>query len=562
MFPIIFASIMGRLMYQIARWKLERGVSLGTLEQLMGSRTLGSTVLTQFELRAFNALSLTLLVAWIFSPLGGQSLLRLLELRSHPVDSSITYYDVEFPTNLAEENTNNSVGDSTYVTALLTPDLIRKDTMDVWGNVKIPFLESYGVPNDSKWQNITRGQNLEYSALVGIPIANISTGNSTFAIESSYVHLECTQPKKAGTAVSYVIATYETLFNETGINATKEQWPANGTWNGFQQNSSQGKGNWNLALDRFVDEMWSSADNQLGPLLVNQTKIKAKPANLFFQGRFIVATDPDRGDIVKSKCKVFQKYVQSKIECSRISPETRQNCSVVAQQPSKKKHLPGSISHLSFPLIFEKISLNLPQAAGDSKSRSDLSLNYIKYSSAFEAITGGTVGLESIAAKVFSLRLSQLINSYLLANQIPMDNLMAGNGNLRANSSAHETATAKIYDLAQFYYVPRFWAAISYISCVVLLVSGTLSVVFAHLAIGPEVLGFASTVIRDSRYMDLHPDIGRMNGVDIAFVLKDERVRYGYTHLTRRQRPLVGVGRQEEIRLIKPNPRGESDAEM
>lgn len=563
MFPIIFASIMGRLMYQIARWKLETGVSLGTLEQLMGSRTLGSTFLTQFELRAFNALSLTLLVAWIFSPLGGQSLLRLLELQSHPVDSSITYYEVEFPSNLTEENIKNSVGDSTFLTALLTPDLIRNDTMDIWGNVKIPFLESYGVPNDSEWQHITPGQNLEYSALVGIPIANISTGNTTFAIESSYVHLECTQPKKAGSAGSYVIATYETLFNATGINSTNNQWPANGTWNGFQQNSSLDNGNWNLALDRFVDEMWRNIDYEFAPLLVNQTKIKAKPANLFFQGRYIAAADTDhgdRGDIVKSKCKVFQKYVQSKIKCSRISPETRQNCSVVAQQPSKKKHLPGSISHLSFPLIFERISLNLPQAAGDSKSRTDLSLNYIKYSSAFKTITGGTVGLESIAAKVFSFRLGQLINSYLLANQIPVENLMAGNGNLHADSSAHETATAKIHDLARFYYVPRFWAAISYISCVVLLVSGVLSVVFAHLASGPEVLGFASTVIRDSRYMDLHPDIGRMNGVDIAFVLKDQRVRYGYTHLTRRQRPLVGVGRQEEIGLIKPNPRRESDA--
>lgn len=371
-------------------------------------------------------------------------------------------------------------------------------------------------------------------------------------------------PEKAGSAGSYVISTYETLFNATGINSTKNQWPANGTWNGFQQNSSLDSGNWNLALDRFVDEMWSNGDDQLGPLLVNQTKIKANPANLFFQGRFIAATKPgfgDLGHIVKSKCKVFQKHVQSKIKCSRISPETRQNCSVVAQQPSKKKHLPGSISYLSFPLIFEKISLNLPQAAGDSKSRSDLSLNYIKYSSAFKTITGGTdVGLEDIAAKVFSFRLGQIINSYLLVNQIPMDNLMAGNGNLHANSSAHETTTAEIHDLARVYYVPRLWAAISYISCVVLLVSGVLSVVFAHLAIGPEVLGFASTVIRDSRYMDLHPDIGRMNGVDIAFVLKDQRVRYGYTHLTRRQRPLVGVGRQEEIRLIKPNPRRESDA--
>lgn len=39
--PIVFASVVGRLMYETARWRLERGASVGSLEQLMGSRTVG-----------------------------------------------------------------------------------------------------------------------------------------------------------------------------------------------------------------------------------------------------------------------------------------------------------------------------------------------------------------------------------------------------------------------------------------------------------------------------------------------------------------------------------------
>lgn len=33
-FPVLFAAIMGRLMYQMSRWMLERGATMGTLEQL------------------------------------------------------------------------------------------------------------------------------------------------------------------------------------------------------------------------------------------------------------------------------------------------------------------------------------------------------------------------------------------------------------------------------------------------------------------------------------------------------------------------------------------------
>ena len=103
-FPILFAAIMGRLMYQIARWKLEKGATMGTLEQLMGSRTIGSTVLTQIQLRTFNVLAVLLVLVWAFSPLGGQSLLRMLDLRLNTVvhPSAITYFDPDAQSNFTD----------------------------------------------------------------------------------------------------------------------------------------------------------------------------------------------------------------------------------------------------------------------------------------------------------------------------------------------------------------------------------------------------------------------------------------------------------------------------
>ncbi|KAK1722166.1 hypothetical protein BDP67DRAFT_573208 [Colletotrichum lupini] len=51
-FPILFASVAGRLTYEAARWKLETGTTLGSLEQFLGSRTVGATLLNLIQLRS------------------------------------------------------------------------------------------------------------------------------------------------------------------------------------------------------------------------------------------------------------------------------------------------------------------------------------------------------------------------------------------------------------------------------------------------------------------------------------------------------------------------------
>ncbi|KAH6687962.1 hypothetical protein F5X68DRAFT_206602 [Plectosphaerella plurivora] len=47
-FPILFAAIASRLLVAAAHWRLERGAPMGILETLMGSRTVGSTIITLF----------------------------------------------------------------------------------------------------------------------------------------------------------------------------------------------------------------------------------------------------------------------------------------------------------------------------------------------------------------------------------------------------------------------------------------------------------------------------------------------------------------------------------
>lgn len=58
------------MVYEIARWKLEKGGRVGTLEHLIGSQTVGATILTQAKIGALNPLGISLLLVWSFSPLG------------------------------------------------------------------------------------------------------------------------------------------------------------------------------------------------------------------------------------------------------------------------------------------------------------------------------------------------------------------------------------------------------------------------------------------------------------------------------------------------------------
>lgn len=92
------------MVFEAARWKLEKGATLGLLEQLIGSRTVGSTFITQISLGKFNILGLVLLSLWAFSPLGSQAVLRTVESKLQPVlsNSSILYFSTDAKARLAE----------------------------------------------------------------------------------------------------------------------------------------------------------------------------------------------------------------------------------------------------------------------------------------------------------------------------------------------------------------------------------------------------------------------------------------------------------------------------
>lgn len=159
----------------------------------MGSRTVGSTLVTLFTLRTVNLLAAGLLCVWVFSPLGAQAILRMLDSTPsvNPNPAVISYFDTRAPvpswlavtqgSDLADGPIRPTLSTiATLYTCLVgTPKANKVDTMDLWGNVRIPFL----VPGaDDAWREISNISADAYSSLTGVPIHYLGNGNATFSL--------------------------------------------------------------------------------------------------------------------------------------------------------------------------------------------------------------------------------------------------------------------------------------------------------------------------------------------------------------------------------------------
>ncbi|KAI9157910.1 hypothetical protein HJFPF1_05895 [Paramyrothecium foliicola] len=587
MFPMIFASVFGRCMYEFAHWRVERGVTLGFLEQLLGCRTFGSALGTLFHLRVFRLSGILLVFLWAFSPLGAQSLLRVMTSQFVPniTDTNLQYFDTSGTTGLAKlrivgpepyQFSQIQLGgiSSMLKTLLLLPTTMRLDAMDPWNNVKIPFLPQ-NFDSQRSWTPAPSQPELEaYSSIAGVPIIDVPVGNTTTFLESSYLELQCSNistvkytGQYAGVEQNASAIPIDLCWdaNALGFGGPNEAGADNGSWCGSDQRREDSTVAWSIALNRFVDIYWLSPDEQprrFGSgndsathlaegfdspgLLAEEDGIEAGPTRLLFQG---LASSHMRNMPlnISAHCDVQQRYVESRVECRRDEGQAHHSCVVAAQRPSRQVHAPENVSQLSFPRVFHHISENLPKATQNFLGMADMGLRYLN-DPFLKNIEGfdPQVMFRDIDNHKFSRRLSQLLNTYILLSSFDTGYSLEE----AFMVSPIAKTRAKASQLVLVYRVSPPWMAMAITSCILLLVGGVMSVIFRHLALGPEVLGYVSTVIRDSRFMETGGRFGRLDGIEISKKLKSKRIRFGYSEMTHEEQRLMGVGLESDIQSI------------
>ena len=138
LFTAVSAAIVGKATTRYAVWQLERGATIGELEQLMQSRTVSGTFVTQMRLRSFSSLGLMFVSLWVLSPIGSQSPLRVLGTDTNTTISQyhISYVDTWSNDAFTEAAVMSYILQSlrlVYISLLLGPPSTKNGSADLWG---------------------------------------------------------------------------------------------------------------------------------------------------------------------------------------------------------------------------------------------------------------------------------------------------------------------------------------------------------------------------------------------------------------------------------------------
>jgi hypothetical protein len=143
----VFGLVTVRFIKAYANWQLEKGATVGSIQHLLGSRSLVSSVITPIKLRLFSLIVPFIILVWILNPIGGQLSLRVASFQSNYtiIDTPFVFFDPgpaksTFP-EVVSRNFLQDAADAAFTSALFSPASSKNGSQDIFGNLQIPMLE-------------------------------------------------------------------------------------------------------------------------------------------------------------------------------------------------------------------------------------------------------------------------------------------------------------------------------------------------------------------------------------------------------------------------------------
>lgn len=468
----------------------------------MGSNTLFSTVETHYYLRSFGPFGICLILLWALSPLGGQSALRLLSTMQHPNISSthLNYLSTNQTTYFASTDSQNTTGyviGAIYTAAILAPKSIRQSSMDNWGNIKIPVYDKLanGPVSGNPWLPVT--QDAVYSSLLGLPVVGRPDGDSvSFTMDSAYFDIDCQ-------SLEYV--------NSINLDSTIQNLQIH--------NASELLNAGLLTEAFFLDTTKPFAKYR------NLTTSAIYPQNLLFGSR---AESGNDSGLSLANCTVTSTRVESHVQCQHSQ------CSVDRMRLSETDRRAATTTPFDDFNVSDKMFRAFTSATGDSVG--------IEFATATEQFinepstpyTMGPVALYKLPRDVFTERFALLFNTYYQAGLAPNYQTGALPTNMSVsdfdthgdnNQFLPHTINATVTNYQIVYVSNRSWLAIMMTCSLILQSCAIAGLVLKHRLLGPDILGFVSSMTRDNPYTHLLPGASTLDGLDRARLLKNVPVR-------------------------------------
>lgn len=525
-FPIVFAAIATRFFKSLARWRLElpNGIKLGFLDQLFGSQSFAGAFERLIFGRSHIAAGVFIVLTWAMSPLGGQSASRILFTGEHRVTSKSTVWYVDpgyqfsyfYVSALAD--TVKATAFSQYTLNMMSSPEQRRSDRDFWGLPRIPQWPE-GRASDEPYEidkkHFESGDE-DYASLLGIKVQGLDFNDRAarydFSVQTSYVDLDC--------------SALRTEENRTVID---EYFFLRSThWNSVDVEPLFKYTNTSFAVDiRPVDRRQNLTNATKTPELhmvfVSQGAIKNEETTKYFANR-----------LFGFDCAMETVYLETDIRCP--SPST---CSAWQQ---RRVNPPDGTSSQFPHMMREHLGgvtkgISLWSAAAGSA-------DYTRASATENFIAGDLHVFNNqprrdwtdIDIKRFSRRLTTAFNTYwdstkgplefsvidVTSRALPDRNVLVGRPD---EMHDYYNATQAIARPNRVYLADRVWVGFLIAITMLLQILAILGHVLLLLIKGPDVLGFASSVTRDNKYIPLPPAGSSLGGPERAKLLHDMRLQ-------------------------------------
>ncbi|CAI9634589.1 unnamed protein product [Alternaria burnsii] len=388
-FPLLFASVVGRATHTVLLWRLEKGERINILDTLATSTSLTSTVTSQIHLRQISVLSVLLVFIWTLSPIGGQASLRQMSIeRVAKHSDAILQYVVPLKELNVLSWDMGSNANNLFITGLFASSSTKPSPVDLWGNIKIPKIEHYentAEPDSNGWFETRPGDDSlgTYSSPVGIPIngtqSNTTTTDYDFRFQTEYLELACNY-----------------FDDERNINLPYGNIPSDA------QNVT-GRDGLIWWRDINYTEHSGKVPESLQPF--NFTYAEIDPS---------YSMDPNfDGDVRSTFCSVENTYVEVEVLCAVNS-----TCRAAKVRRSQLRKLPSWFTLMHTMDTFEVRSFMkgfMMSIGGEINATSSSVLyNYLEDPS-LRFVPDNTLSVQhaaQISDRIFSERIGQLLNSY------------------------------------------------------------------------------------------------------------------------------------------------------
>ncbi|KAF3032805.1 hypothetical protein E8E12_002211 [Didymella heteroderae] len=534
-YPLVFAALGGRALRKIALWRAGEGTTLGFLEHVLGSQSLVATVGYAVTLRTLDILTLTLLMFWALSPLGGQSVLRLLHETNSTIteNRSIYYANVDAQSQLSGSVLDKDLynrGNAVVSTALMTAENLEWTPEDAWSHPKIPRIEDLEVAElknstDRSWHTVNSNDTYSYASLAGINVMNLAEqGSTNFTVPYEYMYFNCE------------LSPQSNFSKLTEVDPPQPYPPSLMNYLLSLQNSS-----------KLTTQGWTNTPrNTTSPLFTDNSFFmytKGTPDKLealLYGSRYITSLN-----FFLWECSMNSLMVEANIVCQfdKCAVDRLRRADTQDQKGTLSGFTPYGVTHTwQWNRYFIQALASLGGEASTQQSNpvDAYIFNQTQWAVADVGFLPGqqnwtTYIGEPQKAIDLSHRLTKVLNTYLDSFRWPKAVTLSdpfARKSLNSTGQPTEALTLNSTEAVVSIPIPVYrvnapWAALLVICSSALLLLGIFGIFVQSRTMAPDIFNHASSLTRDNPHVNAPSGGSGLDGADRARLLKKMRVQLG-----------------------------------